>query len=87
MIARGDCVAEEAVAYGTTPIKVDPGFDSDFEPEEEKPHPPAAAKAGASYVIAWPQASEPIRTQRGGRLREEQEGVFFCCKSALLTAA
>jgi len=28
----GYCVAEDAVAYGTKPVQVDP--------EEEKPHPP-----------------------------------------------
>ena len=36
---RGYCVAEDAVAYGTEPVKVDPDFDPDFDPEDEKPQP------------------------------------------------
>ncbi len=33
---RGYCVAEDAVDYETKQDKVDPDFDSDFDPENKK---------------------------------------------------
>lgn len=41
---RGYCVAEDVVACGNKPVKDDPDFDSDFDPEEKKSQKTAAAK-------------------------------------------